>query len=246
MLISSSKGCSPGFIAQPRTSSQQLPCQESLFTLHSRRLAPTSRLACPYVHASRPLPKTPTGELHPERLHNQNHSAATIQSALPQNPLASPVNKSCTSVQWLTRQFQPSRHVDIRVVRLSKAIERVSCALCQRDPQSCTMCLKCAPCYRKRRPTPPHLKWWFLPASCRWACNLRWSTRPWLHGTRVIVPRVLVHGLRNRAISNEHWRPCMCKLRRTVHIGTTLGARFDASYSECRATPTSNGTDCSL
>ena len=70
-------------------------------------------------------------------------SAATVDSALPRNPLASPVNTSCTGVQWLTRQFQQSRHVDIRVVRLSKAIERVSCAHCQRDPQSCTMCLKC-------------------------------------------------------------------------------------------------------
>ena len=147
-------------------------------------------------------------------------SAATIT---PQNPLASSVNKSCTGVQWLTRQFQRSRHVDTRVVRLSKAIERVSCAHCQRDPQSCTMCLKCAPSYRKWRPTPPHLKWWFLLASCRWACNLRWSTRALLHGTRVIVPRVLVHGLRNRAISNKHWPPCMCRLRRTVNIGTTHG-----------------------
>ena len=37
-----SKGCSPGFIAQPRTSSQQFPCQESRFTLHLWRLAQTS------------------------------------------------------------------------------------------------------------------------------------------------------------------------------------------------------------
>ena len=64
------------------------------------------------------------------------------------------VSKVAVFFQWLTRQFQHSRHVDIRVVRLSKAIERVSCAHCQRDPQSCTMCLKCAPSCRKWRPTP--------------------------------------------------------------------------------------------
>ena len=89
LVISSSKGCSPGFIAQPRTSSQQLPCQESRFTLHLWRLAPTSRLACPCVHASRPLPITPTAKLHPERLHNRNQRC--------HNPVRIITESSCES-----------------------------------------------------------------------------------------------------------------------------------------------------
>ena len=137
-------------------------------------------------------------------------SAATIKSASPQNPLASPVNKSCTGVQWLTRQFQQSRHVDIRAERLSKAIERVSCAHCLRDPQSCMMCQKCAPSYRKWRATPPHFKWWFSLASCRWACNLRCSTRPL----------------------------GFAELSTSARL---MDALFETPFSECLATPTSNG-----
>ena len=88
-------------------------------------------------------------------------------------------------------------------MRPSIANERVPFAHRQRDPQSCTMCLKHAQGYRRWRPFLPHLKWRFLLASCRWACNLRWSARRWLHGARVIVPRVLVHGPRNRAIFEQ-------------------------------------------
>ena len=80
----------------------------------------------------------------------------------------------------------------------------MSCAHRLRDPRSCSMCLKCAPSYRKWLPTPLHLQWWFLLASCQWACNLRWTTRSWPHGTRVIVPLVLVHELRNRAMPPMH------------------------------------------
>ena len=131
-------------------------------------------------------------------------------------------------------------------MRLAKAIERVSCAHCQRDPQSCTTCLKCAPSNRKRRPTPPHLKWRFLLASCRWACNLRWSTRPLLHSTRVIAPRVLIHGLRNRAISNKHWRPCMCKLGKTAHRhGSWMLVSRHHSLSDARRRhPTAQTVHC--
>ena len=51
---------------------KQLPCvKKHVSPCTCGDVAPTSRLARPCVHASRPLPKAPTGKLHPERLHNR-------------------------------------------------------------------------------------------------------------------------------------------------------------------------------
>ena len=65
---------------------------------------------------------------------------------------------------------------------------------------------------------------------------------------RVIVPRIFVNGLRNRAISSNHWRPCMRRLRRTVHIGTTHGVLVSKHLSLCvarRRHPTPYAVHCS-
>ena len=145
----------------------------------------------------------------------------------PQNSLFRvAVNKPCAGDQWLYATLPTiAGHVDVGVLRLSKASQRVSCAHRQRHPRSCTMCLKCAPGWRKMAACSSTFRrdgsFWHL---CQWACSRRWSTQPWLHSTQVIVSRVLVHGLRIRAISSKHWRPCLCKLRRNAHIGTTHGS----------------------
>ena len=173
-------------------------------------------------------------------------SAATIQYASPQNPLVSPVNKSCSGAQWLTRQFQQSRHVNIRVVRLSKAIERVSCAHCQRDPQSYTMCLKCAPSFRGWRPAPPRLKWWFLLASCRGLQSpmLDSALASRYTSCRATCPRSWTSEPSNLETSTgAHACASVAELSTPARH---MDARFDASYSGCRTTPTSNGIRCSL
>ena len=78
VVVTHLRRCSPEF---HRTTFDLKPaialCQGTRFTLHLWRLAPTSRLAGPYVHASRPLPKTPTGKLHPEHIHNRNQPCHT-------------------------------------------------------------------------------------------------------------------------------------------------------------------------
>ena len=157
----------------------------SRITFHFALVEIGTNFKTDFVHtsiASRPLPKTPTGKLHPERLHNRN----TIQSASTQNPLANPVNKSCTGVQWI-----PSG-----ILSVGLQSPMVDSGFASR----CTS-------YRAMCPRS-----WTSKAS-----NLEQALAP----------------MHVQASQN-------CPHRHDMH------ARFDASYSESRATPTSNGIRYSL
>ena len=146
------------FIAQPRTSSQELPCVKihvspcacgDWHQLHDWLDHTSIR---PDLCRKRPLVSR---ILNPSITRT---SAATIKFASPQNPIFESCEQVVYGVQWSTRQFPQSRHVDIRVLRLSKkANERVSCAHRQRDSQ-CTMRLKYAPSCRKWLPFLSNVK----------------------------------------------------------------------------------------
>ena len=77
-------------------------------------------------------------------------SAATVKSASPQNPLAIPVNKSCTGVQGTSTSGSCGFPKHLNAYRAL-----IVCVI----HKSCTMCLKCAPSCRKWRLAPPLLKW---------------------------------------------------------------------------------------